>query len=127
MFADCIMKQKSVEDYGHILKSFEKMASLDNRYFFQSISNHCRIAGHLQHLNLPLKEMYTFTQAPMRLQLVGCIKAIKRFAKDLISNGEVKLSLPNIRKSASLDQLEEIYFSNVYFSHRAVHLVKSEV
>jgi ATP-dependent RNA helicase SUPV3L1/SUV3 len=114
MFADEIMKERSVEDYGHVLRSFEKMASLDNRYFLQSIHDHCRIAGHLRNLNLPLKEMYTFTQAPIRLQLIGCVSAIKRFARDLVSSGEVKLALPNIRKSATLDELEEIYFSNLY-------------
>ena len=89
------------------------MASLDNRYFLQSIHNHCRTAGHLRNLGLPLKEMYTFTQAPIRLQLMGCVTAIKRFARDLVSSGEVKLSLPNIRKSATLEELEEIYFSNL--------------
>jgi len=97
--------------YSEILHKFADLVHLDGQYFLQHMTDVVFLAQKLQHVPMALKDVFTFTHAPVRVKIVSNVQGIIRFAEDF--QMEKKVRLRTIRdKGDKLEKLEHTYFRN---------------
>ena len=95
--------------YSEILNKFADLVHLDGHYFLQHMTDAIFLAQKLQHVPMSLRDVFTFTHAPVRVSIPSNVHGIVRFAEDY--QREKKVRLRGIKdKGDRLEKLEHHYF-----------------
>lgn len=95
--------------YSEILRQFADLVHLNGHYFLQHMRDVVYLAQKLQHVPMSLRDVFTFTHAPVRVTIASNVQGIVRFAEDFQWEKTVKLRTIRDRGD-KLEKLEHTYF-----------------
>mmetsp|Transcript_29115 Transcript_29115/g.52084 ORF Transcript_29115/g.52084 Transcript_29115/m.52084 type:complete len:518 (+) Transcript_29115:1-1554(+) len=104
-----------------MLNRFVSAATLDKKYFLESIEEVVEIAHYIHDLPLSTQDLLTFCKAPVRTKFHGCMKALRMFAEAYSNDDEVKVRVPSFSSKDSLERLEieyAIYDMYIWLSYK---------